>query len=258
MTLPSPALLPSPGTDTPDVTRSAVRLGPLRFPTLLAAPKEQFGDGLDAVGRVLTQPDSKPHAFELTLPVRVDGSPTPREAGMRLRRQLRALLANTAARLQGLWFSLDFDPELAGWLLVGSGDVEYAEGGPTFGEFTVSLGDCYRVGARRTHRPACRLDARDRRPASAAKDLLGDVFAADLSTLAAQTMVALPPGATALRTGRGAPIGAGSVALRQGRTTLVPLVVGQPDGTRVEFTADPAGTAGDVSVFSRTTPDLGA
>lgn len=173
-----------------------VSLGRLTVPTVLDDLKEQFGDGLDAVGGTLVAPDAKPRPLTLTVPVAgAPGRTDWYEAGLRIRRQVRGLLENPAARMQGLYFRWDIDPESNGWLLVGGGDLEEGNGGVTFADWKLTLTDCYRVGSLRTHRPARRAALYDRRSANVAKDTLRRVYGAVFPSLAPLPLIYLPVGA---------------------------------------------------------------
>lgn len=174
-----------------------LRLGRLLVTTALDDLKEQFGDGLDAVGATLTAPEAKPRPVTLTIPVA--GAPHRTdwyEAGLRLRRQVRGLLENSQARMQGLYFAWDVDPESNGWLLVGGGDLEAQDGGVTFADWKLTLSDCYRVATLRTHRPARRAELYDRRAAAVPFDTLRRVYGALSTSVQPLPLIYLPVGAT--------------------------------------------------------------
>lgn len=141
-----------------------LRLGPLRFVTAMSDVVETLGDQLEQVGPSLVAGDRRPRPFNLEIPVRAAaGDPDPRATGMRMRRQVRQLMENTRWRMQGLPFSWDIDPDLDCWLLVGGGDLTEIQGGLTFGEFKLSLTDCYIAGRPGTHLSGYRFDYGDRR-----------------------------------------------------------------------------------------------
>ena len=172
-------------------------VGRLAVTTALDELREGWGDGLDAVGATLVGAEAKPRPFNLTLPI--SGPPHRTdwfEAGQRLRRQVRGLLENPAARMQGLYFRWDIDPESNGWLLVGGGDLEDRDGGVTFADWKLTLTDCYRVGSLRTHRPARRAELYDRRAAGVPLDTLRRVYGSVFTNVQPLPLIYLPVGAT--------------------------------------------------------------
>ena len=173
-----------------------VMLGPLALPTLKGEIVETVGDQLDAVGAGVVPGERRPRPFPLTIPIRgeVLAGVDRRATGLRLRRQVRALMENSLARLQGLYLNWSVDAEQNCWLLVGGGDLKYAMGGVTFGDFELALTDCYRVANQRTHRPARRIVALDRRLSTTPRDVLEVVYSTDFSVTGntAQTIGYLP------------------------------------------------------------------
>lgn len=161
---------------------SLVTLGPLALPTLKGDVTETMGDQLETIGAGVVPGERRPRPLTLRIPVHGEVIDTDRwNAGLRLRRQLRALLENSAARLQGLYLNWSVDPELNCWLLIGGGDLKYATGGITFADFEVELTDCYRVANRRTHRDARRVITIDRRLVTTPRDQLGTLFSTDFA-----------------------------------------------------------------------------
>lgn len=166
-----------------DVARNVIRylrLGPLAFPAPLSPLTESLGDGLEAVGPALVMAERRARPFALELAVHGNPEDTDeRDTGMRLRRQARQLLENTRWRAQGIYFYFPADEELAGWLLVGGGDLEETDSGVTFGDFKLTLTDCYLRGRPGTHRPGRRLNLADRRGGVVALDTRGMLYNAD-------------------------------------------------------------------------------
>lgn len=176
------------------------RLGRIDFPTIEEGFKEAVGDALEAVGAGLVAGERKPRPFDLALPVRPSSAePNPYVEAERMRRQVRSLMENAAARLSGLYIKVAFDPEQNGWLLVGGGDLEYAEGGLAFSDYKLSFSDSYVVGRRRTHRPARRIMATDRRLITTPRDIERLVYSSAFAGTPAVARVALPHGATDAR-----------------------------------------------------------
>lgn len=157
-----------------------LRLGPLAFAWPLSPTGEQLGGALEAVGAVLTPAEPRPRPFKLSLPVRgADAELDTREAGYRLRRQVRQLLDNARWRNQGLYLHFAADPELDGWLLVGGGDLEETDAGVTFGDWTLELADCYLVGRPNRQRLGRRLELADRRTGLVPLDTRGLLYSTD-------------------------------------------------------------------------------
>lgn len=211
-----------------------VALGPILLPTLKGDVTEMVGEQLETVGAGVVPGERRPRAFPLTIPVHADRTAADRFAtGMRMRRQVRALIENAEARLQGLYLAWSPDPEQNGWLLVGGGDLKYASGGVSFANFELSLTDCYRVANMRTHRPARRLIRLDRRSSSIARDHLGTLFSTDFAAVTAATIHYLGVGVTDARVGStGA---APTLTTRTTRDGLLNYVSGLADGEVVDY-----------------------
>lgn len=197
-------------------TTRLVSVGPITLPTLKGELVETVGEQLETVGAGVVAGDRRPRALPLTIPVRGDYlDANRRDAGLRLRRQVRALLENSAARMQGLYLNWSVDPEQNGWLLIGGGDLKYAQGGITFADFEVALTDCYRVGNRRSCRPARRIEVTDRRLITTPRDILGRYFWTDFNTITPIARHYLGVGVTDPESG-GAPVNTFSVTTRDG------------------------------------------
>ena len=227
-------------------------LGRLLTVTVLEELKEAYGDGLDAVGPVLTGAEAKPRPFDLTLPVggaahRVDWY----EAGRRLRRQVHGLMENPLARLEGLYLRWDVDPESNGWLLIGGGNLEARDGGVTFADWRLTLTDCYRVGSLATHRPARRAQLYDRRAAGVPLDTLKKVYGAIFTAVQPLPLVYLPVGAMDV-TGYGGRLPALGANPAVDATSLSPFVRDAQAGEVFSFErAEAQFGAGDVVAYRR-------
>lgn len=179
-----------------------VALGPISLPTLKGDITEALGDQLETVGAGVVPGERRPRPLSLTIPVHADRTATNRWAtGLALRRQVRALMENGPARLQGLYLNWSVDTEMNGWLLIGGAELKYAMGGVTFANFDLELSDCYRVANRRTHRPARRAIRLDRRLATVARDYLGTIFSTDFAAVSATAIHYLGVGVTDARVG---------------------------------------------------------
>ncbi len=164
-------------------------LGRIGFPTIYDDLSEQIGDQLEVVGASVTAGERRARSYTLTIPVHGAGNEAdPYSRGMTLRRQVRALFDNPAARLQGLYLNFAPDSEQNAWMLIGGGDLQYSDGGLVNADFKLALSDAYRIANPRTHRPGRRFEVYDRRLSSTARDYLGSVYSTDF---AAQTALAL-------------------------------------------------------------------
>lgn len=256
-----------------------LRLGPLQLTTLPGELKETLGDQVEVVGGAVTAGERRARAFQVTIPIRGDATDTDRYlVGERMRRQVRALIANTQARLQGLYLEFSADPELNGWLLVGGGDLSYGPGGITLADFRLELTDCYQIASMRTHRPARRLIAVDRRLSTTPRDTLGTLYSTKFAGSTAVAAHVLPVAITdATVRSTGAPLAGSTRASADGDLTLTTGLLhgdvidfeqaetdqnlahvqildrqGETDETLWEqvFGADQPLTAGDVPVLS--------
>lgn len=175
-----------------------VMLGPIALPTLMGDIQETIGDQLETIGAGVVAGDRRPRTFPVTIPVHGDTTDGSNRfvMGNRLRRQVRALIENSQARLQGLYLAFSPDPEQNGWLLVGGGDLAYADGGIALADFKLELTDCYRIANQRTHRPARRVVASDRRLNTTARDILEILYSSDFSGTTPIARHYLPAGIT--------------------------------------------------------------
>lgn len=237
-----------------------VRLGRLRLPTVRGEVTEPLGDELEAVGAVLAAAERRPRSFELELPVSGDRSTNDRQAeGARLRRQLRALLNNASARLNGLYFQFTGDPDLDSWIVIGGGDLTYGDGGgPTFQRYTLKLRSTYRVATPRTHRPGRRVEVYDRRRPEVAIDTLGRYFGPVWPNLTPHVWHALGVGVSDVvgADGEQADVFAEAAgASRRGARGAVLLATGRSHGDILHFEQSVTDFgAGDVVLLNRATP----
>lgn len=206
-----------------------VTLGPISLPTLKGDVSEMVGDQLETVGAGVVPSERRPRTLPLTFPVHADRTAASRwDAGMRMRRQVRALMENPAARLQGLYLNWSVDPEMNCWLLVGGGDLKFATGGVTFADFELALTDCYRVANQRTHRPARRVVRLERKLGLVARDYLGTLFSGDFSLVASTARHYLGVAPTDVRIGStGAPPTLGTISTKDGNLAYIDALTDQ-------------------------------
>lgn len=211
-----------------------VALGPILLPTLKGDLVETVGEQLETVGAGVVPGERRPRPFPLTIPVHADVAAANRfETGARMRRQVRALMENSEARLQGLYLAWAPDPEQNGWLLIGGGDLKYAPGGISFSNYELTLTDVYRVANMRTHRSARRLIRLDRRLSTVARDYHGTLFSTNFSVVTALTIHYLGVGVTDVRVGTtSGPPTLLTVSTRDGLLTYVQALT---DGEVVDY-----------------------
>lgn len=173
-------------------------LGPLALPTLLGDLKEAVGDQLEAVGAGVVPGERRPRPFPLTIPIHGDHADGASRfiVGNRMRRQVRALMENSRARLEGLYLAFTPDSELNGWMLIGGGELAYGQAGVSLADYKLELSDCYRVASWRTHRAARRIVSLDRRLSTTPRDILGTLYSTEFSSYNANQRFYFPPGVT--------------------------------------------------------------
>jgi hypothetical protein len=188
-------------------TTTLVTLGRLSLPTIQDDFKEGFGAPLDTTGAGAALGQRKPKAYTFTLPILPFNGLANVDllaVAERMRRQLRSMGQNAQLRGQGIFFAFEADPELDGWVMIGQGQIAYADGNIVVGNFTVTIDEIYRVASLWTHRPGLRIINTDRRLASTPRDFLEQLFSTDFAALPAISIVALPPGAADVATASGA------------------------------------------------------
>jgi hypothetical protein len=174
-------------------------IGRLGLPTVETNISEALGSDVTTTGDSTAVGMRKVKGFTLTFPIHgTTGDANPYTTGMRMRRQMRSMMQNATYRLNGLYVRFIFDPERNGWMVIGTGTLADADGGPTLGEFTLTLDSAYRVAALNTHRDAYRIDITDLRLTTSPIDYLGQQVntAALFAGLTAVPLIALPVGAT--------------------------------------------------------------
>jgi len=160
-----------------------VRVGPLAFVTPADHVSESIGDGLDVVGSSIVASERRPRPLKLKLPVRgYHREIDPKEAGLRLKRQVRQALDNARLRLWGFFFMWSVDPDLDCWLMIGGGELSESDPGISFGEYDLELSDVYIVGRPGTHRPARRAAILDRRGGVHARDTRQLLYSLDFAS----------------------------------------------------------------------------
>lgn len=170
-----------------------LHLGRLALICALDSIDENQGADPQTTGAQVTPGDPQARDVSLTLPLYGDPADSDMfEAGLRARRQARALTANRMAMRQPIYLQWDIDPEQNSWLLLGKAAIKPNQGGIAFADFNVEASG-YRLANRRTHRPARYLQICDRRSTSTPRDFYGRVFTDDFaSNVNAITRVVLP------------------------------------------------------------------
>jgi hypothetical protein len=173
------------------------KLGRIAFPTVFDDLREVLGGSVQAAGAAVVPGETQLATFPLSIPLHgTTGDLDEFSVGDTLRRQFRSLLSNQRALLRGQYLRLVFDSELNCWLVTGGGTIEYVNGGPTFGEYKLTLGDTYVVGQRRSAREARRIEAFDRRLSTTERDFKGLIYGTSFAHLTGVLLAYLPAGAT--------------------------------------------------------------
>lgn len=177
---------------------SSLKVGRL----LLGPPQswaEQLSDPVASQGGVAIAAQRTAPQFQVALATwAADGSPDTLAARLTLRRQLRALLNNSALKLGGfLYVVYSDDPEQDGWYVPDQGQLSDLQSpvGLATGLWALSE-PWYKSGAQRTHREARQVWAKDLRTNAYERDRLGWILSTDFSGLPALALTVLPNGAT--------------------------------------------------------------
>lgn len=174
-----------------------LHLGPLSFLCPLDTVSKTLGDSLENVGAALVAGERRARPLKLKLPVEGDphDEPDPRAAGDRLQRQVSQLLDNRRWLSHGLYLYWEPGPDLlAGWLMLGGGELAEQEPGVSFGMYSLDLSDPFLAGKVGTHRRGRRLDLADRRGGLVPRDSRGLLYSGDFSTSAALDYPLVLPG----------------------------------------------------------------
>lgn len=228
-----------------------LRLSRIAFTTLYEDLQEPLGDEVDVAGPRPVPGERR--AKGLDLKIMLDGQALGQDVGNRLRRQVRALLSNERARLEGLYFAWDADPEQNGWVVPGTADVVPSEAGVTFGDYRLEASSVYRLGTPRTVRPARRIEVRDRRLPTVPRDVRGTVFSSDFSTqsVGSSSEATLPSGVSDVVGYNGRPY-ASALAVVPTLSGNVTKVVGYTAGETLHFEqAEADRHKSDVVIFDR-------
>lgn len=160
-----------------------LRLGRLRLVTLTDQIAESIGDELDVDEGGVAIAKRRPRKFSFVIPINGATDPNPYQLAQRLRRQVRAAMENATYRDGALYMAFTPDPELNGWMSVGSGQIQYKDGGVTFGEYQLELDTAFRIGSLRTHRPARRVELYDRTLPTTFRDARSTITGTDFAAL---------------------------------------------------------------------------
>lgn len=126
-----------------------VQLDSIDIPSFEMDFSETVGADYALVGSaVLPGPPRPSSLYTMTLNVYGDpSSPTFVTEGFTKRASLKSALQNTATRLAGLALNVSFDTALNGYIVIGTADISYAVGGPTFGDFNVKISNAVYLAA---------------------------------------------------------------------------------------------------------------
>lgn len=173
----------------------ALQIGPLAFTGPSENLGKTLGDALESVGAAIVPTERKPRPLKLKLTVEGDPrEPDPVAVGDRLRRQVEQLLENRRWLRSGLYVRWTVKDLLAGWVMLGGGDLTETDPGVTFGRYDLELSDLYIVGNPGTHRVGRRLDLADRRGGTVPRDTRGRVYSVDFADTPALAHPLVLPG----------------------------------------------------------------
>lgn len=139
-------------------------LGGISLPTYEQDFVQTVGGDYELVGAAVMPGAPRPASL-YTINIPIYGDPTetdPTAVGLAKRAQVVALLQNALVRYQGLQFTSTFDPAIDGWLVIGTADVAYGDGGAGFGDFMLRIAGAAIIPAQQTLL-GLRLLARDTR-----------------------------------------------------------------------------------------------
>lgn len=147
-----------------------VKFGRIALPAVTDEYVESVGRALSNIGEAIIPGDRAPISSQLTLPIHGDAGETdPAPFGDRMRRQLRSLLNNPLASKQ-IFLQASVDPQLNGFIACGGGQISYNPGGPSFGEYQLTVNDAYRIGTFSSHRMAKEVRVFDRTQLTTPRD----------------------------------------------------------------------------------------
>lgn len=167
---------------------------------------EHLGSDYEAVGSAVMPGAPAPlSTYDITINVYGDPTETdPAAVGKTKRTQLRALLQNPAARFAGLQLASVADPDLDGWLVVGTADISYGDSGVGFGDFQLQIRGAAWLPAAQSL-VGLRLLVQDRNAAAVPLDTAARYYRAPAATGPAEVVHQLPPGALHVR-GQAGPV----------------------------------------------------
>lgn len=170
----------------------------------------------------------------------------------RVRRQLRSLLNNLPARLQGYPVAWSEDPEMDGWYVPGKATFDIAGPGALAASFWRFTGvELALVGRARTHRRGVLAYLRDRRNGTNPRDVLARVYSTDFSGVSPTALTWLPSNVSDIVLSTGGTVKLTSALSGYGGASLQ-AIVGLVDlGVATFEQAAADRNAGDVVVLDR-------
>lgn len=225
-----------------------VRFGRILMPSVTDEFTENVGRALGTVGEAVIPGDRAPVTSTFSLPVHGDeGETDPGPFGDRMRRQLRSLLNNRLAAKQ-IYLSCTVDTQINGWIAVGGGTIAYSTGGPSIGEYVLTVSDAYRLGTLASHRMAKEVRVFDRTLLTTPRDYRKTYFSTVGGTPSPRHF--FPVGATDISTDNRS-LSASTVSSINGS---IPYVDGLANGEGVHFEIAEADVLkGDVVIWDRRT-----
>jgi hypothetical protein len=172
-------------------------LGGIALPTAEQDFQEVVGSDYELVGAVpMPGPPRPASMYNINIPIYGDQQESnPASVGNTKRLQVRSLLQNAATRLQGIQLTTTFDPDIDGYIVIGSASIAYAAGGPTFADYMLSIQNAALIPAQQTL-SIHMLTVQDRRLANVPLDPKWNVLRASPLAAKAHARHYLPLGAS--------------------------------------------------------------
>jgi hypothetical protein len=149
-----------------------VSLGGVSFPTYDNEFTETVGSDYELVGAAVMPGPPRPLGFyDMSIRIHSVGS-DPASQGDTIRNAIRSILQNNALRAAGLAFSSAFDSSLNGYLVIGTADIAYSDGGPGFSDYVLKLSAAAHIGSPESLLSVHRVTLEDRRLATVPVDHL--------------------------------------------------------------------------------------
>lgn len=172
-------------------------LGGIALPTAEQDFSEQLGSDFELVGAVPMPGAPRPASmYNINIPIYGDPQESdPFATGNTKRAQVRALLQNAETRFEGIQLAAAFDATINGWIVIGTAELAYGVGGPTFADYMLRISGAALIPAQQALL-AHRVLVQDRRSTSVPLDPRWRAFRSEPAKGAIRSRHYLPVGAT--------------------------------------------------------------